>query len=291
MLHSNFYSPRIWVRLGAALFSAFVLVLSNLPLAQARVQFANHKENKINRAGSPADSAITLRVTVGTNSDENACGATDEITVSQGTIVYFCYVATNTGTETLNYHNVSDDIHGPMLIDFNYVLKPGESVSLTHEMYVADAPVINNATWVGSITESGVEFPAVASNSAVVQVQGAPTVVQLAGFSAERTANGMLVKWSTTREDETLGFYIYRVEGKSNAPVIPGNAVRITPQMVSAKGPSGGSYEVLDNNAALNKTYTYWLREIELGGGQNDYAMSKTSIFKTHLPLVLRHNR
>ncbi len=291
MLHSKIRPMRDWVRFASSLMVSSGLILANSASVQALVKFPNKNISHPSVASAPHNSVITLRVTVGTNADENACGASDEITVSQRAIVYFCYTATNIGTNTLNFHNVSDDIHGPLLVDFNYILRPGETVSLTHEMYVANAPVINNATWVGSITESGVEFPAVASNSAVVQVQGAPTVVQLSGFSAERTNAGMLIKWTTVREDDTSGFYVYRVEGRSNAPVIPGNATRITPQLVVAKGPNGGNYEVLDSSAEANKTYTYWLREIELGGTQNDYAMIGTRVQRVFLPVVLRANR
>jgi len=37
------------------------------------------------------------------------CAGTDSVTVSTGTQVYYCFVATNTGNVTFNYHSLVDD--------------------------------------------------------------------------------------------------------------------------------------------------------------------------------------
>ena len=56
---------------------------------------------------------ITLDKTVGTV--PATCAATDSITVSTGTTVYYCYHVTNTGSVTLNYHELVDDDLGDLL--------------------------------------------------------------------------------------------------------------------------------------------------------------------------------
>ncbi|MBX3059499.1 MAG: proprotein convertase P-domain-containing protein [Anaerolineae bacterium] len=93
-------------------------------------------------AGAPA---ISLSKTVGTT--PGVCATTDEITVAAGTEVYYCYQVENTGTVTLNFHDLVDTELGVILNDFPYTLAPGD---FSPEVIVPEtvvASVTNEATW------------------------------------------------------------------------------------------------------------------------------------------------
>jgi len=113
--------------------------------------------------------AIELAKTVGT--DSSVCATTDEITVDEGTTVYYCYTVTNTGDVMLDIHNLEDDILGPILIDFPYDLMPGASAFITVSA-VIDADVTNIGTWTASAGAFSVE----ASDTATVNVIIEPDV-------------------------------------------------------------------------------------------------------------------
>jgi hypothetical protein len=87
--------------------------------------------------------AITLMKTVGTV--PGVCSDTTEITVSPGTMVYYCYTVTNTGNVTLNLHNLVDDSLGTIFSGLNYALTPGSSVN-TVAAGLSIAAVINTTT-------------------------------------------------------------------------------------------------------------------------------------------------
>jgi hypothetical protein len=92
---------------------------------------------------------IEIVKTVGT--DPAVCAAESNITVLAGTEVYYCYTVTNTGDVTLNLHDLDDDVLGTIFSGLNYALAPGSSVNTVAAglsiPYVANAPVLNTATW------------------------------------------------------------------------------------------------------------------------------------------------
>ena len=89
--------------------------------------------------------AITLSKTVGTT--PGVCAGTNSVTVTTGTDVYYCFVATNTGTVTLNFHDLVDDHLGTVLNNFSYTLAPGASSPEVIIDDTAAATVTNVATW------------------------------------------------------------------------------------------------------------------------------------------------
>ena len=93
-------------------------------------------------AGAPS---ITLSKTVGTT--PGVCAATNSVTVTTGTDVYYCFQATNTGTVTFEFHDLVDDHLGTVLNDFPYTLAPGASSPEVIIPDTATAPVVNVATW------------------------------------------------------------------------------------------------------------------------------------------------
>ncbi len=88
--------------------------------------------------------AISLSKTVGT--DPTACATTDNISVPAGTEVTYCYTVTNTGTVTLNYHDLEDSELGWILEEFQYTLAPSASVFVTETLPIY-VNTVNSATW------------------------------------------------------------------------------------------------------------------------------------------------
>ncbi|MBE2199715.1 MAG: hypothetical protein IAE79_13960 [Anaerolinea sp.] len=90
------------------------------------------------------NATIELTKTVGT--DPSICAATDAITVTIGTSVTYCYTVENTGSVTLNMHDLVDSNLGNILSGFNYALSPGATAFLT-ETVDLNATTVNTATW------------------------------------------------------------------------------------------------------------------------------------------------
>jgi Predicted outer membrane protein len=117
-----------------------------------------------------------------------------------------------------------------------------------------------------------------------------PTAIQLTRFSAERGAQGVVVRWETAAEYGTRGFYLERSATGSRS-----DAVRITDRLIPARGSvsSGAAYEWNDTTAAPGTRYTYWLIEETVDGSTHIYgpATSETTTGGTYtvvLPLVIR---
>ncbi|WP_334142065.1 C25 family cysteine peptidase [Rhabdothermincola sp.] len=82
--------------------------------------------------------------------------------------------------------------------------------------------------------------------------------VELAWFSSKRTASGVLVRWRTSQEIDTLGFNVYAGRG-------PGEYERLTSQLVPSEEPtstSSQSYKVVVTTDATD----LWLEAVDLDG-------------------------
>jgi hypothetical protein len=85
------------------------------------------------------------------------------------------------------------------------------------------------------------------------------TGVELAALSAERTARGAVVRWSTTAETQVDAFQVWR----ANAPSGPFAAA--SPLIPATGHPGGASYEWLDTKAMRDVTYWYRLQVLPNG--------------------------
>jgi len=93
-----------------------------------------------------------------------------------------------------------------------------------------------------------------------------PTAIDLIDFSADPSHDGIFVRWVTAAEVDTSGFELYRASnGKWD------DAVRVTANLISAAGGTGGEYTFTDRSATPNVNYTYWLVESENDGTENRY--------------------
>ncbi len=158
---------------------------------------------------TPNMPSISLVKTVGT--DANACASTDDITVDEGTMVYYCYTVTNTGNVILSSHDLDDDVLGELFTGLAYDLAPGASVSTVDAgvmvTMTAAMDVMNTAIW----TADGVT----ASDTANVNVTpNMPSIslVKTVGTEAGTCAStdNILVEAGTTV------YYCYTVTNTGN---------------------------------------------------------------------------
>jgi hypothetical protein len=92
-----------------------------------------------------AASSLLLTKTVGVAA---GCATTDEITVTAGTVVNYCYQVQNTGYTTLTGHTLDDDVLG-ILVGPNMLqnLAPGEVRTEIFASPPINATVVNTAVW------------------------------------------------------------------------------------------------------------------------------------------------
>ena len=106
---------------------------------------------------TPPQMSLALTATVGTVAD--VCADTSELTLTETepVTVYYCYTIENTGVVPLSLHDLSDDLFGAILRDFEFELEPGASVStvdadLELAIEVAEATT-NRAVWDGFLRD------------------------------------------------------------------------------------------------------------------------------------------
>ncbi len=139
--------------------------------------------------GNPS---IVLTKTVGT--DPNTCATTEEITVTAGTTVYYCFTIQNTGDVTFTQHHIVDN-----LVNLNNTynfgnLGPGQTLDITQlpggglRAYAAMTDTLNTATWTAS---AGGMNSASMTDTAKVNVIVPPTAVEITGVTATN-AGGQL---------------------------------------------------------------------------------------------------
>ncbi len=89
-----------------------------------------------------------------------------------------------------------------------------------------------------------------------------PLPVNLSRFRAERTDEGVVLKWITESEVDNAGFYIYRSETKD------GEFTVINPTMIQGAGTTGkrNEYTWTDTTAKPNTVYYYRIEDVSHAG-------------------------
>lgn len=85
------------------------------------------------------------------------------------------------------------------------------------------------------------------------------SAVRWTGMSARPTKQGVLLRWRTASEIDTLGFNVYRE--------INGKRVRVNARLIAASG--RGSYSFLDRKASKAKSVRYWIQIVNADGSRN----------------------
>jgi uncharacterized repeat protein (TIGR01451 family) len=174
----------------------------------------------------------------------------------------------------------------------------GGRVSISFQARINDALTTSLIINQGTVTST--ELPPVLTNDPDTPQPGDPTdtiippgqttAVNLASFTATRAAGGIVVRWVTTAELNTWGFYLYRSDDGSRS-----SAVRITPTIIlgQGRGYGGAAYAWTDTDVQAGTTYTYWLQEVELNGTINEYgpttaAIASASRHAIFMPVAVR---
>ncbi len=225
----------------------------------------------VDQIAPPGALAITKRAQ--TSGDGNVLGADRVIT--------FTLLVTNTGGGPLHGVTVTDALESYLqYVDGSATPAPASTTPLTWHLgdlgsgtgasiqFVVKVSaefggtVLNTASTASNLTQS------VLSNEVLVQTS--PTAITLLSFTAQHDAGGVNVVWVTGSERNAYGFNIYRSETGNRADAVQVNMVLIP------AGAFGGQYVFFDAGALADKTYTYWLQEIEISGTARDYLETAT---------------
>lgn len=90
------------------------------------------------------------------------------------------------------------------------------------------------------------------------QLALAPSAVRISTTSAVRTPHGVLVRWRTASEIDTLGFNVYRE--------VNGKRTRVNRFLIAGRG--RGLYSFLDRKAPKGKSVRYWIQAVNLDGSR-----------------------
>ncbi|WP_298816691.1 SdrD B-like domain-containing protein, partial [uncultured Chloroflexus sp.] len=115
-----------------------------------------------------------------------------------------------------------------------------------------------------------------------------PTAITLLSFTAERQGNGVVLRWVTGSERDTVGFLILRGVSNDRAEATPLFTLPIPAQ---GSAGSGASYQWFDRTAQSATTYYYWLVELESDGDRNEFMLHSPAVQFTHrvlVPIILR---
>ena len=101
--------------------------------------------------------------------------------------------------------------------------------------------------------------------------KGGPLPVQLSSFSAKRTEQGALIKWTTESELENAGFNVLRSDTRT------GTFKVITPRMLEGAGTTSerSTYTYVDTTAKAAVAYYYRLEEVSYAGVRQPVATSR----------------
>ena len=101
--------------------------------------------------------------------------------------------------------------------------------------------------------------------------KGGPLPVQLSSFSAKRTEQGALIKWTTESELENAGFNVLRSDTRT------GTFKVINPRMLEGAGTTSerSTYTYVDTTAKAAVAYYYRLEEVSYAGVRQPVATSR----------------
>ncbi len=126
--------------------------------------------------------------------------------------------------------------------------------------------LVHSMTWGGSY--SGMGMQAVSIVTPII-----PTAVELLDFSATGKKSSILLTWETASELNTIGFNLYRAKSRD------GNRKLLNSELISTLGSPGGLtgavYTYKDRTAKPGVVYYYWLEEVDVYGGTEQFGPEK----------------
>ncbi len=190
-------------------------------------------------------------------------------------------------TDANGYYMFSDIEPGEYRIAFSipsgyYVSPPRQGNDRSND---SDADPVTGQTLIFTLTPGQIDPTWYLGLSPI-----SPTAIHLTHFSAERGANGVIIRWQTAAEFGTRGFHLERSASGSRS-----DAVRVTDRLIPATGSinSGAAYVWNDASAVPGVRYTYWLVEETIDGATHIYGPATAEVrtgstYSVFLPLVIR---
>lgn len=141
----------------------------------------------------------TVRFTKTVSTEEESCNGTNTIQTAPGTMVYYCVKIENTGSFTLTHHYLNEQ-YLSIDVDFEYVLRPGETLKVTNgflrernqpivfgpfELHPKHGNVINNSMDYNGTSPDG--FSVTASAGTTGSFPATPTVTRTPERDPTRT--------------------------------------------------------------------------------------------------------
>jgi len=103
-----------------------------------------------------------------------------------------------------------------------------------------------------------------------VLLDGTPLAVTLTSFRAARSHKGVVLRWRTGTEADTLGFNVYRQLGSRR--------VRVNRRLLPALGAvAGSSYSFRDSRAPRHRAARYWLEDVSTSGVRTSHGPARVA--------------
>jgi hypothetical protein len=107
----------------------------------------------------------------------------------------------------------------------------------------------------------------VRSGDGLVQITYTVVAARLRSFGAGRSQAGVVVRWRTATEVDTLGFNVFRSVGN--------HRVRLNARLIAAHGP--GRYSYADRRAPASRPLVYWLQAVDGAGARTWYGPARVT--------------
>lgn len=128
------------------------------------------------------------------------------------------------------------------------------------------AQTSGTSNWLYDICyDGGITMWAVGESGIILKYTDPSLPVELSSFTAETTADGVMLKWRTETETNNLGFNVYRSTTKD------GEFTKINPALIKGYGtdPTPHDYTFIDETAQMDLTYFYQIEDVDFSGKTN----------------------
>jgi len=124
------------------------------PVGGGNTAFGFQVIGAVGGGGTCGAGALCLETTVGTDTSAGACATTDTLDVTVGDQVNFCYVITNNTGVELDYHTLSDNLHGTIFNLLNQAVPAGGTFQY-NRIETAGSTETVNSSWTGQDVPPG----------------------------------------------------------------------------------------------------------------------------------------
>ena len=204
----------------------------------------------------------------------------------------YAFPVTPDTVDNVNGQIVWDDMTTSTPYGFGYNLLPGESFHVTTVFTVVqtiDQPITNTVRVSDALdVYSNPADPG--EDSAVIEEQ-IPTAVTLRDFRATTEADAIRVAWTTTVELDNFGFRLLRA---TEPDVTRASDIAFIPSACRGNL-CGASYDYLDTGVSPDRTYWYWLVDVDTSGVETLHGpvsgrvIGAASPYRIFLPLAFRN--